>query len=178
MTMKMRMRTTMMAAGLAAAMLTGTTKADDRNFGRRKIDTKVDVKASVESTRYAALLHVNAEVEIEQTRNTRFDRFQLLLTVEPAHVPHYSRSYVGPQTFVIPLDRPTDIDDDEIEFKERFTVQLPHHLLRAGQLVIRADLMRLDDGRIIERDTQLVTRHFDRRPPAPRRRGHGRRRIW
>lgn len=178
MTMKMRMQTTMMTAGLAATMLTGTTKADDRDFGRRKTDVDVDVKASVEWTRRAALLHVEAEVDIERSRSTRFDRFQLLLTVEPAHVPHCSTSYVGPQTFVIPLDRPSEIDDDEIEFKERFTVQLPYHLLRAGQLVIRADLVRLNDGRIIERDTQLVRRHFERRLPAPRRRGHGRHRIW
>lgn len=173
-------RVTIAAAAMSLALLgaTNLASADDGRHFRNPRDADLDVNARIRFNRGNAVLDVRIKAEIEG----RFlrDTYNVLLTIEPADV-RFNRRFVQPQTIIVPLNRPTDIDDDEIEFKQRVSVVLPRNLARFGNaLVIRAELVSASSGRVLDRDTTIAN---ENRPPIrrqPRHRGprFGRPVIW
>ena len=55
------------------------------------------------------------------------------------------------------LDRPTDIDDDELEFKQRLSITLPRQvILYPKKLKIRVAIIDRYTGRIVDDKTKSV----------------------
>ncbi len=171
--LKTTQRNTLTIAALTLAMLGTTSVANaDHNRGfRGRRDADVDVRAQLQFYRGHAQLNVRIKAEVEG----RFlrDQYNVVLTIEPANRQH-NRRLVRPLTVVIPLGRPSDIDDDEIEFKRHVNLQLPRHLARFGNsLIVNAKLVSANSGRVLESDTTFVESLRQRFPRQPRRRGPG-----
>lgn len=60
-----------------------------------------------------------------------------------------------PFTAVVPLDRPKEVDDDELEFKGSTRVLLPAPD-RMKHLKIRAEIVERGTGRVLDRETEEV----------------------
>ncbi|MCB9855541.1 MAG: hypothetical protein H6818_07610 [Phycisphaerales bacterium] len=158
-------------AAMSMALLSATNlaHADGGRRHRDHRDADLDVSARIDFHRDDAVLNVKIKAEIEG----RFlrDTYNVLLTIEPAG-PRFDGRFVRPQTVIVPLNRPSKIDDDEIEFRQRVNVVLPRNLARFGNaLVIRAELVSASSGRVLDRDTSFIN---EDRPPVrrqPRHRG-------
>jgi hypothetical protein len=94
-------------------------------------------------------LCVGYKIEIEDARcNDAFD-----LVLELRRCGHAVRDDDGkPTSFVIPLDCPDDIDDDELEFKGRFRTELPRDAFCCPKKHdVVAFVVDREDGRPISR---------------------------
>lgn len=162
---------TIAALTLATLGTMSTANADHNRGFRGRRDADVDVRAKLQFYRGNAQLNVRIKAEVEG----RFlrDQYDVVLTVEPANRRH-NRRFVQPLSVVIPLGRPSDIDDDEIEFERHVNLLLPRRLARFGNsLIVKAKLVSANSGRVIERDTTFVDTDRQRFPRHPRRRGPG-----
>lgn len=170
-------------AALSFAMLGATTAANadhDRGFRGRR-DADLEVKARLNCRRGGAQLDVRIKAEIEG----RFlrDRYNVILTIAPAH-PGFGGQFVQPQTVIVPLQRPSDIDADEVEFNQRAMILLPLNLARFGDsLIVNAELVSATTGRALDRDQSFVRQDVRPIPRHGRHRGHrghgiGGRVIW
>ncbi|MBN2446505.1 MAG: hypothetical protein JXO22_07265 [Phycisphaerae bacterium] len=65
-----------------------------------------------------------------------------------------------PFELIVPLDRPSEVDDDEIEFEDRFIVVLPNGAIRdPGHMRLEAAIVSEDDGHAVEhRDSSVKFR--------------------
>lgn len=160
-------------AAFAIVLLTGvassTAHAWDHDRHSR-VDVDIDsLKAELYGHHGRWQLNVRYDVEIEDAR--RFERFELVLLVTERGRP--LRDRLGrPLEIVIPLDHPTDIDDDELEFKRGLTVRLPNGaFFNPKKLQIRAEIVRVQDGRVLDRKKKSVkyrrTRYLPRPPIFP-----------
>lgn len=114
--------------GLAAAAVLLAAQASSAAAKDRRPDVDIDeLKGDIWRTRAGWTLRIRCEVDIEDAR--RRDRFELIFRLTER-----GREVVDgagyPVEIVVALDRPTEIDDDELEFKEALRVKLPRHYIR------------------------------------------------
>jgi hypothetical protein len=130
-------------------------------MGDRDYHQRFDAEADIESLKATLRrvdgqwdLAVRCEVEIEDAHPA--ERFDLMLRVtEEGRELTDERG--RPLRTLIPLDRPTDVDDDEIEFKERLDVYLPDSSFDdPDRLRIWAKVLSRDDGRVLERKDKSI----------------------
>lgn len=133
--------------GLSAS----TTLAGDRHRIERP-DVDIDtLKAELFRGPTSATLSVRYEVEIEDC--WRPDGFVLVVT--PADRRGVLIDEEGrPFDFAIPLDRPTDIDDDEAEFEGQVRIELPREVGWLHDLRLQAAVVR--GGAVFDRDDTRI----------------------
>lgn len=107
--------------------LCGTAATADHERDRKRPDADIDsLRADIWSGHGEWLLRVRYEIEIEDFRPG--ERFELVL-----HLTERGRRLVDRKgrviEIVVPLDRPTEVDDDELEFEDVLTVRLPARVL-------------------------------------------------
>ncbi|HPF38714.1 MAG TPA: hypothetical protein P5081_08270 [Phycisphaerae bacterium] len=161
-------RNSMIATAMSMALLGTSTSvfADGGRNRRGHRDADLDVSARLSFNHGGAILKLKIDAEIEG----RFlrDAYNVVVTIEPADN-QFGRRAVRPQTLIIPLNRPSEIDRHEIEFRRRLSVALPHNLARFGNnLVVRAKLVSASSGHVLDRDTTFVTSDLQ----TPRRGRH------
>ena len=152
-------------AVLAVVLATTPSSAfAGHRYGYFGSDGEVDLESLKGRLYYAPdewKLHVRYDVEVEDAYCR--DSFDLVLYVIDRGRPVLD-STGRPIQIVVPLDRPTEIDDDELEFEGRFVVGLPHcsdytvpDLRLQGVVVRRSDGLRFDQK-------ERRVRFRDRRP--------------
>ncbi len=128
----------------------------DQGFYQR-FDAEVDIeslKATLRRVDGQWDLAVRCEVEIEDAHPA--ERFDLMLRVTERGR-ELADERGRPLRTLIPLDRPTDIDDDEIEFKESLDLYLPAgSFSNPDRLRIWAKVLSRDDGRVLERKDKSI----------------------
>lgn len=132
----------------------------DRHFRRSCIDVDFEkLDASLYCSCDGWDLRVNYKIEIEDARcEGPFD-----LVLEPRRCGHPLTEQSGePARFIIPLDCPSDIDDDEIEFKGRFRTALPRETFCCPKKHdVIAYVVDREDGRQISRAVRSRIRFRD-----------------
>lgn len=165
--MSATLRLSALAAGalLTLAAATRPVEASGRHRSGRA-DADIDsLDASLRQTRGGWLLRVDFEIEIEDA--CRSERFSLLLRVTEQGRPTLDREG-RPIVFEIPLDRPTDIDDEELEFERSVVLTLPGGAIwNPDKLKLEAKVIATRDGRVLDRDDESI--EYDRGFRAPRR---------
>jgi len=144
---------TAVAAAWSMAMC-GSFVAGSDHDGPRAGYPQVEIdslKASLRTDRAEWEITVKYKVETEEMEIGRFDLvFQLWA---------YGRPLVDaadrPLEFVMPLDRPSEVDDDEIEYKGRFMRILP------GDLEVDPHDLRID-ALVIDRANERVVKHKEK----------------
>jgi hypothetical protein len=159
----------------AGALITLAATAQSVEASRRhrcgRADADIDsLDASLRHTRGGWQLRVEYEVEIEDA--CRRERFSLILRVTERGRPVIDR-YGRPIVFEIPLDRPTDIDDDELEFEHSVTLTLPDGSVgNPRKLKLEAKVIRARDGRVLDRERESIDYDRGFRPPRRSRPQH------
>lgn len=134
-----------------------------RNFRNH---TEADIESLSGNVRYANgnwQLGVRYAVEIEDAH--RRDRFNLAMTVVERGRPLLDRRG-KPLSVVVPLNRPTKIDRDEITFNRQAVLRLPNGAIgNPKRLRIVARVVRAGDGRILDQEVESIKfRQGPRRP--------------
>ncbi|MCG8405826.1 MAG: hypothetical protein MI923_11570 [Phycisphaerales bacterium] len=158
----------MIVLGLAAvAAQPAVSNAGDRFYRHHRSNLDVDIDsldAEVRYNRGGWQLRVWYDVDIEDAR--RYDRFDLVLTLTERRRPLYDH-WGRPVTIVVPLDYPTKIDRDEIEFRQSRVFQLPDNLIgKPKRLKLHAKVVRAGCGSVLDRKSESVD--FKRGFRAPR----------
>ena len=108
-------------------MLTSVSAgAADREYRRPDVDLD-SLKGALFRADREWRLEVRFEVEIEDHHPA--DRFELILYVSEKGYP-LADDKGRRIEYVIPLDRPTDVDDDDLEFEHRVTLSVPDGAFR------------------------------------------------
>lgn len=102
------------------------TGAADREYRRPDVDMD-SLKGELFRVDGEWQLEVRFDVEIEDYRPA--DRFDLILYVSEKGY-RLADEKGRPIEYVIPLDRPTQVDDDELEFEHRVTLSVPDGAFR------------------------------------------------
>lgn len=114
---------------LVLALGGGCVSAVRADHEDRKSKTEVDIKslkAELHRSDGEWALRLKYDVEIKDAY--RDDRFELVLYVsEKGRVLHDEDG--EPIEWVVELDQPSKVDDDELEFKDRLTVYLPDYAI-------------------------------------------------
>ncbi len=167
-----KLRFSVLAAGalLTLGAVAQPVEASGRHrCGRADADSH-SLDASMRQSRGGWRVHVEYGVEIEDA--CRRERFALFLRVTDRGRPILD-GRGRPIVFEIPLDRPTDVDRDELEFERGVTLTLPGGAVYDPRnLKLEAKVMRLRDGRVLDRDRDSID--YDRGFRAPRRSRHRR----
>ncbi len=114
------------AAALLAAFVAMPVAADgrwggDRGYSRADADIE-SLDATLRLSSIGAELIVRYDIEIEDARYG--ERFNLLLEIEQCD--GLVRDATGrPVLLVVPLNNPSDVDDDELEFEDADTLSVP-----------------------------------------------------
>ncbi len=138
-----------LATVMSAGLMSGQAARADH------VDVDIDrLKAEIRQDTHGWRVFVDYQIEIEDAR--RYDRFELLLTFSERGRPLVDR--LGrPIEVVIPLVDPTDIDDDELEFRDGLTINLPHGVLHnPKRLKIHAEVVSVAQGRVMDRKTKRI----------------------
>ncbi len=94
-------------------------------------------------------LSIRYEIEIEDA--SPWDRFELVMQVTDNGRPVLD-GFGRPLEITAPLTRPTEVDDDELEFEDSLTVDVSSQSIRnPDRLRLWATVVRLADERICER---------------------------
>lgn len=115
-------------AALTFVLLQTTAGADHRRPARREVDVDIDsLKAELSHVRGEWLLSLQYDIEIEDYY--RGDRFELVvyLTEDKYDLTDSRGRRIE---YVIPLDRPTKVKRDELEFEHRVTLTVPERAFR------------------------------------------------
>jgi hypothetical protein len=135
-----------------------------RNFRNH---TEADIESLSGSLQYVRgnwQLGVRYDVEVEDAN--RRDRFNLAMTVLERGRPLLDR-WGRPVTIVVPLDRPTKIERDEITFNRQATIRLPDGSIgNPKQLRLVAKVIRADNGRVLDQEEESIK--FRQGPRRPR----------
>jgi hypothetical protein len=156
--MSLRTRTLVGVAMIASVGLALPATAEAGHRGRRdrqRVD--VDIKKVKAELRYDEgdwRLSVDYEVKIKDASPR--ERFELFLDV--AERVSKRDDYWGPPArFVVPLTRPSDVDDDEIKFKGRFVERLPDDVVGdPKKLRVHAAVLGRDDQRPLDQKETSV----------------------
>jgi hypothetical protein len=127
-------------------------------------DLEVDIDSLEAEIRYVGgSWEVTAEYEIEIEDARPHERFELLLQVtEHDHVLRNSEG--RPITIVVALDRPSEVDDDEMTFEGEVTFVLPRELISSPKhLRIVGVVVHAGDDRPLDRDDDGIKFKRDRR---------------
>jgi hypothetical protein len=153
-------RLALLVAGLLVVVPAQMAQADvhvryDRGHRSK---AKADIDSLKGRLLDAQRLLVEFEVEIEDAR--RHEAFELVLEVTR----HGRHAAYRPTTFVVPLDRPTDYDDDEMEFDSRVVLELPDGVFADPRsLRLHARVVPLGDDRVLDHeDTSIKGRYRSR----------------
>ena len=116
------------AMALTLVLLQPPASADERHRPHSRLDVDFDsLKAELFRVEGEWLLEVRYEVEIEDYNPG--DRFELIF-----YVAQRKQVLLDDERrrieYVIPLDNPTDVDDDELEFEQQVTLTLPEGAFR------------------------------------------------
>lgn len=119
------------------------------------VDVDIDsLKAEVRYERGGWRLLVGYEIEIEDARP--YERFELVLTLLEHGRPLRDR-FGRPLSIVVPLDRPTKYDRDEVEFRRRLSVRLgAGAITNPRRLKILAEVVRTTDGHSLDHKKRSV----------------------
>lgn len=125
-----------------ATLLAALTAA--ASAGQRDLDVDIDeLSGELARGEHEWLLEVRYEVEVEGA--TAAGPFDLVLNVSE-HDRLLTDGERRPLVFAIPLDRPTDVDDDEAEYEGTVMVSLPRDsfvdpddLELVGRVYVRGD---------------------------------------
>ncbi len=136
-----------------------------RHGGYRGSGADVDIeslKAKLLGGWNDSVLQVRCKVEIEDAWPGQ--RFDLWLRVTERGR-ELSDRRGRPVRVRVPLNRPTDIDDDEFEFDERLELPLPHAMpWNAKRLRIQAKVVGRNSGRVFDRDDATIKVETSRTP--------------
>ena len=116
-------RLALLSVALFTVLPSARSQADVRvQYSRHRSRVDVDIDSLKGRLLDARRLLVEYEIEIEDARQD--EAFDLVIEITPR-----GRRYADPArrpiTFVVPLDHPTDYDDDEMEFETRVVLELP-----------------------------------------------------
>ena len=164
------------AALLAAAVSPDVSEASHGRDRRSRADVDIDsLRATVTPARDGWRLEVRYEVEVEDA--PRYDRFDLVLALtERGRLLTDRRG--RPLTLVVPLDRPSEVDDDELEFEGRASFRLPRGAVyNPKKLKVHAKVVRVRDGRAFDRKSKSVKFQRCYRGPYDREDRRGPRRL-
>ena len=130
-------------AALTFVLLQAPAGADHDRRARRNVDVDIDsLKAELSRVQGEWLLDLKYDVEIEDYY--RGDRFELIVYFSEDKYELTDREGRRIE-YVIPLDRPTKVKRDELEFEHRVTLTLPERAfhspkhLRLHAVVVYAD---------------------------------------
>lgn len=102
------------------------------------------------------LLRIDYEIEIETERGFRPQGLELILSLKERGYQFLDRRK-KPIIFSIPLDRPTEVDDDEVEFEGRLAIELPCDVFRnPNDLRIYGKLMHPGYEQPLDRKSESV----------------------
>jgi len=138
---------------LATALIGSALATADDRYEAVKADID-KLKAELHFDGAQWIVDVKFEVEIETTR--RIEGLALVL-----HVDEHGRTVTGsedqPLEIVIPLDNPSEVDDDEIEFKQSLSFPIPEDAVGdPGALRLTALVATSPDAPILDRrDTRI-----------------------
>jgi len=140
---------------LAGAAVPAVAEASGRHHRRSHADADIEsIDARLRYVGGAWRLNIRYEIEIEDA--SRRDRFDLVLSVVEQGRRLRDR-HGRPMTIVIPLDRPTKVDDDEIEFERSITLRIPAGAIdRPSRLRVIAKVVEARSGRVLDRDKESV----------------------
>lgn len=153
-----------LGASATAALPSDALAGHGRSRGSRVEGEIDDLKADLRYVQGLWRLGVRFEVEIEDA--PRHSRFDLVLTLSERGRPLWDRTG-RPLTLVVPLECPTDEDDDELEFERGVIFDLPADLIPDPSCVrIHGELIGAFDGRVLDRQTENVKLLSVIRPPC------------
>ena len=144
------------AVGILSTVVALPTASAGHRHGSRCAKPDVDIeklKARLRHTCGQWRLSVKYEVDTEDATPGRFD-----LIFRVTERAHGTRGRARrPVSFVVPLDRPTGVDDDELEYKGRFTAHLSHGSFRnPKRLRIKAFVVDRYTARVVEHKTKSI----------------------
>lgn len=100
-------------------------------------------------------IHVKYEVEAETEDGVPDDLRLVLFFTERGRVVTDPKG--EPIEFVVPLDRPSEVEDDEIEFEDRIMLELPDRSFRNPlRLKVNAVVVYGPEGRTLDRKDRSV----------------------
>jgi len=155
---------------MAIAAQPAVSLADGRGPRNFRNHSEADIESLSGNLQYANgnwQLGVRYGVEIEDAH--RRDRFNLAMTVVERGRPLVDR-WGQPVRIVVPLNRPTRIDRDEITFNRQAVLRLPNGSIgHPKQLRVVARVVRAGDGRILDQEVESIKfRQGPRRPDLRR----------
>ncbi len=134
-----------------AVIVSGAAWADD---GRPEVDID-SLKASIWYDDGRWHIHVKYEVEAEAEDGVPDDLRLVLFFKERGRVVADPKG--EPIEFVVPLDRPSEVEDDEIEFEDTITLELPDRSFRNPcRLKVNAVVVYGPEGRSLDRKSRSV----------------------
>ena len=140
----------LLAGALGASAASGD---DDRRQKQPDVDIE-SLKSEIRLVEDGWLLQIRYDVEIEHYR--RGDAYELAVRLTD-HDYDVTDREGHPLVFVIPLDRPTDIDDKELEFESGTTIRLPLGAIRdPGHLRLHGDVYGVGDDQSLDHKSKSV----------------------
>ena len=143
-----------LGAMLAVVLLAApaTTQASHRRCEKPDVDVE-SLKAKLRLGHGAWHVSIKYEVELEDAWPDRFD-----VVISFSERGHTLRDRFGrPIEILDVLDRPTKVDDDELDFERRLSVTLPRKLVRCPKkLKVRVEIVDRCTGRVVDDKTKSV----------------------
>ena len=122
-----------------------------------RLDSEADIEGLEATLRWSAdrwELQVGYKVEVEDMLPC--ERFEVAFRVAEGGIPLLDENG-QPMTITVPLDCPTEVDDDELEFRDSFGLDLPDEAIRdAGNLRVYAKVVRVTDGKVLDREDDSI----------------------
>ena len=160
MSIRMLLQTGLVVTMAILAADGATAEAGHRDrYNRRRVDVDIDsLRGELRYGRSGPELYVRYEIEIEDA--SPYDAFDLVLHVTE-HGRRVTDHHGRPITFILPLQHPSDVDDDEIEFRDRAVLRLIGGRIRnVRHLRLHAEVVRRGERRTLDhKDTSVRYRH-------------------
>ncbi len=137
---------------LIAFVAAGPASADDER--RERPDVDIDsLKASMRY--FDGSWHVSVRYEVEVEDSVPSDLRLVLYFTERGRTVRDPKG--EPIEFIVPLDEPSEVDDDEIEFEETIILELPDRSFRnPRRLKVHAVAVYGPQGRSLDRKDRSV----------------------
>ncbi len=153
---------------VVSALLGGSVAAapaGDRHHRRPDVDIE-SLRGELWRSGGEWLLEIRYDVEVEDYLPPPGALELILYVTERGHTLVDRAGY--PIEFVVPLDRPSEVDDDEIEFEDRITVTLPDGVFHdPGRLRLESLVVHAGDDRPLDRKDKSIK--YDRPKPPKHR---------
>ena len=142
-------------------VLTAVAFADDRH--RRQPDVDIEsLKSELRWINGEWLLEVRYKVEVEDYRPLPGELELILMITE------HGRTLIdntgNPIEFIVPLEYPSEEDDDELEFEDRITITLPQgDIGDPDHLRLESAVVRVNDGYPLDRKEKSIKFKHEKR---------------